>query len=152
MNTVDALLEDLEVEMPDFAVHGLKMDELMDFDVHNFQDQYRKDNLLFALFSQLHKEANRRHKEFKDALDKLDSQLFMKYLTDYKMQKESGAATLATKSIDSDEDHCNQLMKVRAMEHKVGVLQGILDSLVRKGMALNIIAARDRVELQSGLR
>jgi len=153
MSQADVLLEQLSVTIPEVNVKDLNIETLMFFDCFNWAEQFSNDLKLFTLISVLHKEAAKRQRALQDELDVIESIL---YEENYKRMRDEDGKTAAlnfAKSLSiKDQRYQDQLTKVRAIQAKVQLLESLVDALTKKGIVLNVLAARDRAELQSGLK
>lgn len=150
---VDELIESFSVNLPNLDVKALSIETLMEFDTSNWPLQFSKDLQLFTFVSLLLKETQKRLKAAQDKLDTLESAL---YESIYQRLKEEESKAMAMNFAKSqalrDQGYQDQLIAVRALQYKSAMMESIVEALTKKGIVLNILAARERAEVASGFK
>jgi hypothetical protein len=148
------LKQGIHISIPEDISLEIDLRELLDFDVHgDLAEQFKKDLLYFSAFGILDREFQSMIRDQKVKLDQLEAD------THERLRAEILEATGKAPAISGMDVLVNRDPQVRelqdsilVLQSRLGRIQGIVDALGKKAIALNVLTARDKAELLSGLR
>jgi hypothetical protein len=148
MDNLDTLLKDLSFIIPNVEVSNINVSELMDFDVHNLQDQFRKDLLYFGFFSML--EVEIAHKvtleeyAWKDLENDLNESLRVNATEKY---TEARLKIL----VQTNPKWKQKRDMIEQLNYQLSCVRNMVQGLNKKGVALNVLTAKSRAEIGAGI-
>ncbi len=141
----------VEVKLPE-TLQEITPELLAEFDIHNIQQQYEIDLKAFAYFQLLEKEVLKKLRWEKFQEEQIESQTFVSIQNALTEDGKKVTSEYLKKLVITDTRNKMQVEKVIKLENARDTIQGILDVLKTKAIALNVLVARERAEIQSGLR
>ena len=150
MNNIEILLNQIKVELPAVEIDKINLDNILNMHANGeLVDLFQRDVLLFSFFSILGKKVKLHLTRQKNKLEDLESDIFVR-LTD-----ELGSKTSATeikRRTQQDVTYRTLRNLITEIEGKHDLIESLVDGLTKKSIALSVITARDRAEIQSGLK
>lgn len=147
--SIPALLKELSIVLPGVELSGLNLDELMSFNVHALEEQYRGDTVMYSLFSILSKEAQHLVMIKKDDLEDMESTLEQEYRASLEGQGGRVTGDRIKSAYFKDKRFLEARTSLREVQHQALLLEGIVEALNKKHINLTMISSRQKAELQN---
>ena len=146
---IEALLSRLKVVLPNYAGDEINIEAILEFDPHDLQMQYAKDNMLYSYYSLLARHARYYKKMQGDKLSDLETDIKCRYKDTLELEGRKASPDDLKLRVHSDPQWRTMRDRLREIDYKVELLDGVVDSLNKKNLALTMVAAREKAELQS---
>lgn len=148
MQHLESILKELSFVFPEISLSEISVSELMDFNLHNLEDQFRKDLLLTSFFSMLEVDISHKLAGEENAWKDLENEL-----------SESIRASSETKVTDArlkilvQMENAWKLKRdlVENLSYQLESVRSVVKDLSRKGITLNVLTAKNRAELGAGI-
>ena len=146
-----AIIRDIRFVLPDVDVREVKLQELTDFNIHQLEEQYRKDLLLSSFYGMLQVEIRhklaRKENEETDHINQLAEDIRAAAEANGDKLTETRLKTLVQLNPDTRRLRDEAL----ALNHQLTAVGSVVSDLNRKAIALNVFVAKTRTELGAGL-
>jgi hypothetical protein len=149
MTNLDTLLAELSVILPDFSTREIILTDILDFNLHDLQTQFKLDLIYTSFFSMLEVELKHKIVKEENAWQDMENELF-EYL------RTSATEKLTEKSlkvrVESDPKWKATRDKLATLQYKLGTVSQLVKDLNRKGIALNVLTAHSKAEIGAGIQ
>lgn len=151
---LEGFLSNLEVILPDIDISRLEIVKITKLDLHSPQEQHEENLNYFSFFTLLSKEIQ--HAVFVEVnkLDDMENQLVESWIQTLLMEGEklTGIEAKAKRKAFLEPRYIDQRNAVQELKHKKEMVDAVVDILSKKAIALNVLLAREKAEMMSGLR
>jgi|SRR6266853_74962 len=150
---LETLLNELSFILPDVSVANINMLELMEFDLHNLPDQFKKDLIYTSFFSMLEVEIN--HKLIKEENEWQDLENALS--EDIRANGVNGVMEKMTESrlkilVQLDNRWASKRNAIAQLKYQLDSVRAVVKDLSRKGIALNVLTAKSKAEIGAGIQ
>jgi hypothetical protein len=148
MLNLESILAELSFILPDVSVSDINILEMMDFDLHNLPDQFKKDLLYTSFFSMLEIEIKHKVAKEENALKDLENDL-NESLRINATEKYTEARLKIL--VQKDTNYRSKRDAIETLQYQLNSVAQIVKDLSRKGIALNVLTAKTRAEIGAAI-